>query len=92
MRVHLNKELREKHKKRSTSVRVGDKVKVTSGSFKGSLGKVTRVDNKREFLFIEGVERQKLDGSKFLAPIRASNTEIIELDMSDSWRKKILER
>lgn len=37
----------------------GDKVKVISGSFKGTVGDVIKVDPKKEMVMIEGVNLQK---------------------------------
>ena len=92
IRVHLNEDLRKEHKKRSFSIKSGDKVKVLRGSFKGSTGKVSAVIRSKGLLNIEGIERTKADGSKIKAPIHASNVEIIELDLSDDKRKKMLKR
>ena len=92
IKVHLTEELRKIHKKRAFSVKKGDKVKILRGSFRGTVGKVISVNLKKNILKIDGVERTKADGSKVKAPIDASNTELIEIDASDKWRKKILKR
>lgn len=86
----LGADLRKTHKKRNTSVRTGDKIKVTTGQFKGSMGKVLSVTSEG-FVTVENLERTKADGSKLPAKIHASNVEIIELS-DDKWRKKILAR
>ena len=90
--AHLSKELKEKYGKRSFSLRSGDKVKVMRGKFKGYTGKVVEVDREKGVVFIEGVEREKVDGSKVKVPIHASNVEIIELELSDKYREKMLTR
>jgi large subunit ribosomal protein L24 len=86
----LNEELRKEHKKRNTSVRVGDKVKVKVGQFKGNTGKISKVISSGH-ITVEGLDRSKADGSKVPAKIHASNVELIEL-ASDKWRNKILKR
>ncbi len=88
--VHLSKELREQYGRRSFGVRAGDKVRVMVGQFKGMTGKVSRIDREREVVYVEGIEREKSDGSKVPVPIHASNVEIIEFDLTDSLRKKKL--
>ena len=88
--VHLNKELAKKYGRRAFSVRSGDKVKVLRGSFRGSVGKIERIDRKNSRLFIEGVEREKADGSKVRVPVHASNCVLIDLDLSDKKRKEKL--
>jgi len=91
MSVHLSKELREKYGIRSFPIRVGDKVRIMRGDHKGVEGKVTKVDRKKYRVFIEGVTRENSRGEKVYIPIHYSNLMIIELDLSDEYRKKKLE-
>lgn len=90
--AHLSKELRKKYNKRSASVRVGDKVKILRGQFKKKTGKITKVDLKKIRINIEGIENVKKDGSKVPYPLHPSNVMIIELNLDDKKRKKVLER
>jgi ribosomal protein uL24 len=90
--VHLSGELRKEHKRRLFPMRVGDKVKVRKGSFKGTIGKVLNINRVKGIVQVEGAERAKSDGSKVKAKIHASNVELIELDLSDKLRKKKLKR
>jgi large subunit ribosomal protein L24 len=90
--VNLEKDLREKYGKRNVKVRVGDKVKVTTGQFKKKVGKVIRVDMKKLKLHIEGVELIKRDGSKVTYPTDPSNVKITELNLTDKLRKKSIDR
>ena len=88
----LSKELRKKYNKRNITVRKGDKVKILRGQFKKKTGEVTNVNMKKFKIYIEGIENIKKDGSKAAYPIPPSNTMIIELNLDDRKRKKILER
>ena len=88
----LSKELRAKYGFRSLPVRVGDRVRVMRGDYKGIEGKVIRVDRERGRVYIDTVTRTKVDGTPVNVPIHASKVMIIELDLSDKWRKKIIER
>ncbi len=90
--VHLAEPLRKKHQKRALSVRVGDKVKVMRGRFKGTSGKVTRVDLEKTVVFVDGAEFTKKDGTKITRPIHASNILLTELDLSDKRRVDALKR
>ena len=90
--AHLSKELIQKHKTRSLPVRKGDKVKIMRGTYARHLGKVERVDAKRERIYIEGTERTKTDGSRSLYPIHPSKVVIYELILDDKQRKAVLER
>lgn len=84
--VNLSKELREKHDTRNVVVRKDDKVKIMRGKFKGKEGKVTSVKIKLEKVYIEGIQVKKQDGSMASVPLRASNLQIIELNLNDKKR------
>ncbi|HIH04672.1 TPA: 50S ribosomal protein L24 [Candidatus Woesearchaeota archaeon] len=84
--VHLAKDLRQKHRMRSISVRVGDRIKVIKGDFAGSEGKVERVDMKDYRIFITGIERSKKDGTKALVGIAPASMVMIELNTEDQRR------
>lgn len=88
MASHLSKELRQKHGKRSFTVRSGDKVKVMRGQFKGKEGKIENLDYKKSKAYINGIEVLKKDGSKALYPINVSNLIIQELVTDDKKRMK----
>ena len=90
--ANLSKELRTKHGFRSLGIRKGDKVKVVRGQFRKHLGKVDRVDLKKTKIYVEGVELIKKDGTKTAYPIHPSNIMLIELNLDDKKRQKILER
>ena len=88
----LAPELREKYGFRSLPVRVGDKVQVMRGDFKGFEGKVLSVDRKKFRIAIEGITREKVDGTTINVPIHPSKVMITELNLDDKWRRKIIER
>lgn len=82
----LSKDLRTKHGIRSLPVRVGDKVKILRGQFRGTMGKITLVDRTKARLHIEGAEHVKTGGSKSPYPVHPSNVMLIELNASDKRR------
>jgi len=88
----LAPELREKYGFRSLPVRVGDKVQVLRGDFKGFEGKVLSVNRKKFRVTIEGITREKVDGTTINVPIHPSKVMITELNLDDKWRRKIIER
>lgn len=90
--VHFSKELREKYKTRSLPVRKGDEVEIMRGTFKKRRGKISRVDLNKYKVYIEGVTRKRTDGTERLVPIHPSNLRIINLNIGDKRRVKILER
>lgn len=69
----------------------GDKVKVLRGTYKGKEGKVVEVYRKKWVIHIEGITRDKVNGSSAKVGIDASKVEITELKLNKD-RKDILER
>ncbi|MCX8171340.1 MAG: 50S ribosomal protein L24 [Candidatus Bathyarchaeota archaeon] len=90
--AHLSADLRKNYNTRSLPVRRGDTVRVLRGDYKGVEGKIVRVDRKKYRIFIEGITRQKSDGTTIFVPIHPSKVEIIRLNLDDKFRKRILER
>ena len=86
MSANLSKDLRADLGKRSLPIRVGDKVQVVRGDFKGHEGKVESIDAKRYKVTVEGVTLSKPDGNAVLLPIHPSNLMIIEADLKDERR------
>ena len=86
MSANLSKDLRADIGKRSLPIRVGDKVQVVRGDFKGHEGKVESIDAKRYKVTVEGVTLSKPDGYAVLLPIHPSNLMIIEADLKDERR------
>ena len=80
-----------KYKRRSIQVIRGDTVKIMRGSYKGRVGKVRKVDIKRQKIEIEGVTITKVDGKSVPYPIHASNVMITKLNLTDPWRRRKLE-
>ncbi|KYH38717.1 MAG: 50S ribosomal protein L24 [Candidatus Bathyarchaeota archaeon B23] len=88
----LSPELRAQYGTRSMPVRRGDTIVVLRGDWKMKEGKVTRIDSKRMRIYIEGLTREKMDGSTVPIPLRPWNVMITKLDLSDPWRKRIVGR
>ena len=91
MSVHLSPELREKYGRRSFPVRVGDTVRIMRGDHKGVEGKVIRVDRKKYRVYIENVYRENSRGERVNIPIHYSNVMLVDIDLSDEWRRRKLE-
>lgn len=89
---HLSKELKEKYKTRSLSIRKGDEVEIMRGSFKKRKGKISKVNSKKYKVYIEGVTRKKTDGTERQVPFHPSNLRVVNLNLEDKRRAKILER
>ncbi len=87
----LSERLREKYDTRSVPVIEGDEVEVMRGGFKGHVDTVAEVDRRNERIFIENVTIEKADESKEPRGIHPSNLKIVDLDLSDPWRKEKIE-
>lgn len=88
----LSEELQEKHGVKRLPVRKGDTVRIVRGNWRGHEGKVVRVDYKRVRIYIEGVTIKRADGTQRFYPIHPSKVVITKLDLSDPYRKRIIER
>jgi len=86
----LSPSLRASHDVRSIPVRSGDTVRILRGDRKGLEGKVTRVDRKNYKIFVEGVTREKVDGTTTFMPIHPSKVMITNLNLDDKWRRESL--
>jgi len=92
MSAHLSEDLRESYGFRSLPIRSGDTVRILRGDYKDYEGRVTRVDRDKYRIFVDGVAREKADGTTTPIPIHHSKVEIVRLNLEDEWRKRILER
>ena len=72
-------------------VRKGDTVRITRGDHKGFEGKVSRVDLKNYRVYIEGLTREKVDGTTIFVAIHPSKIIIKSVNLDDKWRKAIFE-
>jgi large subunit ribosomal protein L24 len=73
-------------------VKKGDTVRVVRGDHLGFEGKVNRVDLKRYRIFLEGLTREKVDGTNIFVSVHPSKVMIKNLKLDDKWRKAIVER
>jgi len=88
----LSPELRASHGVKALPIRSGDSVRVMRGDQKGFEGKITRIDRKKYRIYVEGLTREKVDGTTIFVPVHPSKVMITRLILDDKWRKKILER
>jgi large subunit ribosomal protein L24 len=88
----LSPELRASHGVKNLPVRSGDAVRIMRGDQKGFEGKITSVNRRKYRVFVEGLTREKVDGTAIFVPVHPSKVMITHLNLDDKWRKKILER
>nr|UXY86748.1 60S ribosomal protein L26 [Cryptomonas paramecium] len=76
---NVSKKIRKKYNTKSISIKVGDRVRITKGSFKGHYGKIIEVCTKRNVAYIENVTHIKKKNSLIYIPVSFSNITIIDL-------------
>jgi large subunit ribosomal protein L24 len=91
MAAPLSPELISSKGAKTLPIRKGDTVRVLRGDHKGFEGKVSRVDLKRYRIFIEGLTREKVDGTNIFVSVHPSKVMIKNLKLDDKWRKAIVE-
>ena len=82
----LSVELKTNHGRNSYPVRKGDTVKIVRGDFAGIEGKITKIDTRRQRLFVEGVSREKVAGTSTNVSVHSSKVMITKLNLDDKWR------
>ncbi len=88
----LSSKLKASYNTNSIPVRIGDTVHIMRGDRKGFEGKVTGVNRTKYRIFVEGVTREKVDGTSMPIPIHPSKVRITRLNLDDKWRKETLKR
>ncbi len=92
MAAPLSKELTEKHGVKTLPVRKGDTIHIQRGDNKGFEGKISRVDLKSYRIYIEGLTREKVDGTNIFIPVHPSKVMIRNLNLDDNRRKAVIAR
>ena len=88
----LSPDLKLKHNTNAYPLRKGDTVRVTRGDRKGFEGKITQVNRRKRRIFIEGVTREKVDGSAIQIPVHPSKVVITNLNLDDKLRRETLKQ
>src|SRR3972149_2440671 len=92
MSAPLSPELVKSRGAKTLPVRKGDTVRIMRGDHKGFEGKISRVDLKSYRIYVEGLTREKVDGTAVFVSVHPSKVMIKNLSLDDKWRKAILER
>ena len=92
MAAPLSSELAASRGAKTLPVRKGDTVRIQRGDNKGFEGKVSRVDPKNFRIYLEGLTREKVDGTNIFVSVHPSKIQIRNLNLDDKQRKEILGR
>ena len=88
----LSPELKKSRGFNALPLRKGDTVRVMRGDRKGIEGKVGKVDYKNYRITVDGVTREKVDGTAIPVLIHPSKVMIVNLNLDDKWRRDLLDR
>jgi large subunit ribosomal protein L24 len=92
MSAHLSPDLVKSHGIRTLPVRKGDTVRIMRGDHYGFEGKISRVDLKNFRIFLEGLTREKVDGTVIFVSVHPSKVLLKNLNLDDKWRKRAIQR
>ena len=92
MAAPLSKELVASKGIKTLPVRKGDTVHIQRGDHKGFEGKISRVDLKNYRIYIEGLTREKVDGTNIFVSVHPSKVMIRNLSLDDKRRKDVIAR
>ena len=84
--AHAAPELSARYNITSVLLRKGDTVKIVKGDLRGTTGKVNNVNIRKGFIYVDGAERVRKDGTKSFRPLQPSNLIALELDVEDKQR------
>jgi large subunit ribosomal protein L24 len=90
MSVPLSRELRRRYGRRQLPVRKGDTVRVLSGSYLGREERVAKVDRQAYSVTLDNVTGKTADVKLKPLPIRTSHLILTKLNLSDAWRRRVL--
>ncbi|MGD6851382.1 MAG: 50S ribosomal protein L24 [Candidatus Bathyarchaeia archaeon] len=90
MAAPLSSELQSSRGAKTLPVRKGDTVRIMRGDNKGFEGKVSRVDLKAYRIYMEGLTREKVDGTNIFLAVHPSKVQIRNLNLDDKYRKETI--
>jgi large subunit ribosomal protein L24 len=90
MAAPVSSELAASRGAKTLPVRKGDTVRIMRGDNKGFEGKVSRVDLKAYRIYLEGLTREKVDGTNIFLAIHPSKVQIRNLNLDDKYRKETI--
>jgi len=90
MAAPLSSELTASKGAKTLPVRKGDTVRIMRGDNKGFEGKVSRVDLKAYRIYLEGLTREKVDGTNIFIAVHPSKVQIRNLNLDDKYRKETI--
>jgi ribosomal protein uL24 len=91
MTVPLSRDLRRRFHARSLPVRKGDTVRVLSGSFAGREERVAKINRRDYCVILDNITVKTGEDKLKPLPIRTSHLVLTRLNLSDAWRRRVLQ-
>jgi large subunit ribosomal protein L24 len=92
MSAPLSPELVKSRGVKTLPVRKGDTIRIMRGDHEGFEGKIQRINLSEYRIYVEGLTREKVDGTTIFVSVHPSKVMIRNLSLDDKWRKEILQR
>jgi large subunit ribosomal protein L24 len=89
VRAHVADSIRDKYKVKTITLRKSDEVVIIKGDYKGVRGLITKVNRNQGKIYVEGVTRERADGTVVPIPLPPSNVIVTKLDVSDKRRLEV---
>ncbi len=84
--ITLSDELEEKMGTSSIPVRTGDKAEIMRGDYEGLSGTVDRVDYTNYKVYLNNIERERVDGTETKVALDPSKLRLVKLELEDTKR------
>ncbi len=86
--AHLDESVQDRVGTRSLPVREGDEAEVMRGDWAGLSGRVEEIDYDRYKVYVDGIEREAVDGTDSRIALDPSNLKLVKLNLDDERRIK----
>ncbi|MBW6451816.1 MAG: 50S ribosomal protein L24 [DPANN group archaeon] len=86
LKANLSKEIQKDTTRRTFGIKCGDDVIIKRGDFKGQMGEVLTTNVKKSTVTIKGIVKNKVNGTEYHVPTKASNLVITKLNLNDKLR------
>ncbi len=84
--ARLSDEIRDELETKTLPLRRGDRVQVMTGEFEGSKGIIRNIDREEQKVYIDGLSKNRQDGTEIHVPFAPSNLQVVALSIEDEKR------
>ena len=84
--ARLSDEIRDELETKTLPLRRGDRVQVMTGKFEGSKGIIRNIGREEQKVYIDGLSKNRQDGTEIHVPFAPSNLQVVALSIEDEKR------